>query len=104
MRPGCRTNPAGGGPAQRPPRGGQRPWRRGGGGGPPGGAALADHSRRRKTRHKDLFEGISGYVAEEPDRARLLIGPFKDRSDANIFVQDLESLNVSAFGWTSRPG
>jgi Flp pilus assembly protein TadD len=70
----------------------------------PNAAALPDQFRRMKSRHKDVFEGISGYVAEEPDRARLLIGPFKDRSDANIFVQDLESLNVSAFSWTSRPG
>ena len=70
----------------------------------PNAAALPDQFRRMKSRHKDVFEGISGYVAEEPDRARLLIGPFKNRSDANIFVEDLESVNVSAFSWTSSPG
>ena len=70
----------------------------------PNAAALPDQFRRMKSRHKTVFEGISGYVAEAPDRARLLIGPFKDRFDANIFVEDLESVNVNAFSWTSRPG
>jgi hypothetical protein len=51
-----------------------------------------------------LLDGISGYVAEGPDRARLLIGPFKDKADANIFVEDLESVDVNAFSWISRPG
>jgi hypothetical protein len=70
----------------------------------PNAAALPEQFRRLKTRHRDVLEGISGYVAQGPDRARLLIGPFKDKSDANIFVEDLESLNVSAFSWTSTPG
>jgi Flp pilus assembly protein TadD len=70
----------------------------------PNATALPDQFRRIKSRHKTVFEGISGYVAEAPDRARLLIGPFKNRSDANIFVEDLESVNVTAFSWTSRPG
>jgi len=51
-----------------------------------------------------VFRGISGYIAQGGDRSRLLIGPFKNKSDAGIFVQDLESANVSAFSWTSRPG
>jgi hypothetical protein len=70
----------------------------------PNAAALPDQFRRIKSRHKAVFEGISGYVVEEPDRARLLIGPFRNRSEASIFIQDLESLDVSAFSWTSRPG
>jgi hypothetical protein len=70
----------------------------------PNAAALPDQFRRMKSRHKDVLKGLSGYVAEAPDRARLLIGPFKNRYDANIFVEDLESLDVSAFSWTSRPG
>jgi len=70
----------------------------------PNAAALPDQFRRMKSRHKEALKGLSGYVAEAPDRARLLIGPFKNRSDANIFVEDLESIDVSAFSWTSRPG
>ena len=70
----------------------------------PNAAALPDQFRRLKRQHQDVFRGISGYVAQGGDRWRLLIGPFKNKSDANIFVDDLESVNVSAFSWTSRPG
>jgi hypothetical protein len=57
-----------------------------------------------KSRHRELFEGISGYVAEGPDRARLLIGPFKSSRDAEVFAEDLASVNVDAFSWTSPAG
>ena len=67
-------------------------------------AALPDQFRRMKSRNRELFEGISGYVAETADRARLLIGPFKSVADANIFVEDLETVRVNAFSWTSPPG
>jgi len=66
--------------------------------------ALPEQFRRMKSRHRALFDGISGYVADSPDRSRLLIGPFKDVSDANIFVEDLESVRVDAFSWSSPPG
>ena len=67
-------------------------------------AALPAQFHRMKVRYRELFEGISGYVTESADRARLLIGPFKSVSDANIFVEDLESVRVEAFSWTSPPG
>ncbi|HEX8643156.1 MAG TPA: hypothetical protein VF702_04500 [Allosphingosinicella sp.] len=66
--------------------------------------ALPEQFRRMKSRNRELFEGISGYVAETAERARLLIGPFKNVADANIFVEDLESVRVNAFSWTSPPG
>ena len=66
--------------------------------------ALPEQFRRMKSRHRELFEGISGYVAESADRSRLLIGPFRSVSDANIFIEDLESVSVDAFSWTSPPG
>ena len=66
--------------------------------------ALSGQFRRIKNRHRDLLEGIGGYVAQSPDRARLLIGPFRSVKDANIIVQDLESVRVDAFSWTSPPG
>ena len=47
---------------------------------------------------------MSGYVAEAPDRSRLLIGAFKSVSDAKIIIEDLESVRVDAFSWTSPPG
>lgn len=66
--------------------------------------ALPAQFRRIKTRHRELLDGMSGYVAEGGDRARLLIGPFKSAADANIIVEDLESVRVDAFSWTSPPG
>jgi hypothetical protein len=66
--------------------------------------ALPEQFRRLKKRNSDIFEGLSGYVAETPDRSRLLIGPFKSPADANIVIEDLESVRVDAFSWTSPPG
>jgi hypothetical protein len=64
-------------------------------------AALPNEFRRLKTRNRDLFDGITGYVAKGPDRARLVIGPFRGTSDADTFRQDLESDGVDAFNWTN---
>jgi hypothetical protein len=66
--------------------------------------ALPDQFKRLSSRYKDLFDGISGYVSEGPDRARLLIGPFKSSRDAEVFAEDLASVNVDAFSWTSPAG
>ena len=65
---------------------------------------LPDQFRRLASRHRDIFEGLSGFVAEEPGKARLLIGPFKDAADARTFADDLASVDVDAFQWTSKPG
>ena len=59
---------------------------------------------RMKKRNRDLFEGINGYVVEEPGRARLLIGPFRNNEEANIFADDLASVHIDAFTWTNPPG
>ena len=63
--------------------------------------ALPDQFHRMKSRNRDLFDGISGYVAKSPDRARLVIGPFRGPSDAQIFQEDLESVGIDAFSWTN---
>ena len=65
---------------------------------------LPDQFVRIKRRNRDLFEGISGYIVEEPGRARLLIGPFRNSEEANIFAEDLASVRVDAFTWTNQPG
>lgn len=65
---------------------------------------LSGQFDRIKRRNRDLFEGISGYIAEEPGRARLLIGPFRNSQEANIFAEDLASVRVDAFTWTNQPG
>ena len=63
--------------------------------------ALPEQFRRLKSRNRTLFDGISGYVARSSDRARLVIGPFRATSDAEIFQQDLESVGIDAFSWTN---
>ncbi|MBA3527250.1 MAG: hypothetical protein M3438_05465 [Pseudomonadota bacterium] len=67
-------------------------------------AAMPDQFRRIKRSTRDLLDGIEGYVAEEPNRVRLLIGPFKNKLDASIFAEDLGALSIDAFSWTNRPG
>ena len=66
-------------------------------------AALPSQFARIKSRDRDLFDGITGYVAESPDRARLVIGPFRNASDADTFAADLETVSVNAFKWTNSP-
>jgi hypothetical protein len=64
-------------------------------------AELPEQFARIKSRDRDLFEGIPGYVARSPDRARLVIGPFRSVSDADTFAADLETLQVNAFKWSN---
>ena len=66
--------------------------------------ALPSQFKRMKSRNGELFEGISGYVAEGQGRARLLIGPFRSKDDAEIFAEDLASVDIDAFSWTNPPG
>ena len=67
----------------------------------PNAQALPEQFRRLKTRNRDLFNGISGYVAKGSDRARLLIGPFRGPSDAQIFAEDLQTVGIESFSWTN---
>jgi hypothetical protein len=70
----------------------------------PNANALPQQFQRMKARNRELFEDISGYVAEEPGRARLLIGPFRNSEEAGIFAEDLGMVRIDAFPWTSQPG
>ena len=70
----------------------------------PNPAAMPGEFRKLKTRHAEALKGLSPYIAESGDRSRLLIGPFKDRNDASIFAEGLESDGVSAFSWTAPDG
>jgi len=69
----------------------------------PNAAALKGQFQQIKSRNEDLFDGIPGYVAESPDRARLVVGPFRTASDAETFAQDLETVHIDAFRWTNSP-
>lgn len=66
--------------------------------------AFADQFRRIRSRDRGLFKGINGHVVEDGDRARLLIGPFRSREDAQIFASDLATLRIDSFTWLNRPG
>lgn len=69
----------------------------------PNPEALPDKFEKLKHRYRELFDGIPGYVATGADRVRLVIGPFHSSRDADIFAEDLESVNVAAFRWTNSP-
>jgi Flp pilus assembly protein TadD len=62
---------------------------------------LAEQFKLLKARHRTLFRGIDGYVASESSRNRLLIGPFRGSSDAEIFAEDLDTIGVDAFKWSN---
>ena len=64
-------------------------------------SALPSQFKRIKIRNSELMDGIKGYIAKSPDRSRLVIGPFRGTSDAQIFADDLESVGVNAFRWTN---
>jgi Flp pilus assembly protein TadD len=62
-------------------------------------SALGSQFASLKSRNRDLFDGITGYVAQSGSAARLVIGPFRSASDADTFAEDLESVNVNARPW-----
>jgi Flp pilus assembly protein TadD len=67
----------------------------------PNASALPSQFKRIKTHNSELMDGIKGYIANSPDRSRLVIGPFHGTSDAQIFAEDLASVGVNAFRWTN---
>lgn len=70
----------------------------------PNAGALSGQMRQIRSRSEDLLNGISGYIAEEGGKARLLVGPFRNSGDAETFASDLETLNIDAFRWISPEG
>jgi Flp pilus assembly protein TadD len=64
-------------------------------------AALPGQFERMKSQDRELFDGIPGYVAKSPDRARLVIGPFRSTDDADTFAADLETVHLTAFKWSN---
>ena len=63
--------------------------------------ALSEKFTRLKAEYVDLFDGITGYLAESTGRSRLVVGPFRGASDARIFASDLRTIGVDAFRWTN---
>jgi Flp pilus assembly protein TadD len=67
----------------------------------PNAASLPDQFRRLKSKNRELFDGISGYVARNSERTRLVIGPFRSANDADTFAEDLQTVDVQAFKWSN---
>lgn len=65
----------------------------------PGG--LSRRFAQLKSRNRDVLDGIPGFLAEGPQGARLVIGPFRGTSDASILAADLQAVGVSASRWTN---
>ena len=63
--------------------------------------ALPKQFQRLKSQNRELFDGITGFVAKSPDRDRLVIGPFRGQSDAEIFAEDLQTIGIDAAQWTN---
>jgi Flp pilus assembly protein TadD len=54
-----------------------------------------------KSRNRDILDGIPGYVAQGPQGAKLVVGPFRGPSDAANLAADLETVGVNASRWTN---
>jgi Flp pilus assembly protein TadD len=65
--------------------------------------ALPTQFERIRSKDRELFNGIRGYVAKSSNRARLVIGPFRGQSDAENFAEDLQTVGVNAFKWSNSP-
>ena len=65
---------------------------------------LPDEFQKIRSREPSLFEGISGYVANDDSRARLLIGPFHTEEDARLFADALDTVRINSFRFVSKPG
>jgi Flp pilus assembly protein TadD len=63
--------------------------------------ALSEQFRRLKSKNPDVFDGIKPYIATSADGARLVIGPFRGNSDADILSDDLQSIGVAPMKWTN---
>jgi hypothetical protein len=63
--------------------------------------ALSNEFERMKSNHTAVFKGITGYLVQASDRTRLIIGPFRGSTDAEILAEDLHTLGIDAFRWTN---
>ena len=64
-------------------------------------AALSSEFERLKSKNPDLFDGLKPYVARSAGGARLLIGPFRGRSDAETLAEDFNSVGIDVANFTN---
>ncbi len=67
-------------------------------------AALASQFARIAAREPEMFRTIRPFVSEVDGRTKLLVGPFKNGEDSEIFIQNLEDSRIDGFSWTSPQG
>ena len=66
--------------------------------------ALGAQFARLAARKPDLFSGIRPFVSTVGERTKLLIGPFKDRENSEIFIEELADAQIAGFSWVSPAG
>ena len=62
---------------------------------------LPEQFQRIRSKNRELFDGITPYVAQSRSGARLVIGPFRGASDAETFAEDLETVGVNSSEWSN---
>ena len=62
---------------------------------------LSSEFARMKSKNPELFEGLKPYVARTAGGARLLVGPFRGRSDADILAEDFATVGIEASNFTN---
>jgi len=67
----------------------------------PDDAGLSSEFRRLRSKNPDLFDGLKPYVARTAGGARLLVGPFRGRSDAEILAEDFATVGIDALNFTN---
>ena len=63
--------------------------------------ALSGKFERLKSRNPDLFDGLTPYVARTAAGSRLLVGPFRGRSDAQTLAADFATVGIDASNFTN---
>jgi Flp pilus assembly protein TadD len=63
--------------------------------------AFSRQFQHLRSRNPDLFEGLKPYVARSPEGARLIVGPFRGRADAEILAEDFASAGIDASNFTN---
>ena len=64
-------------------------------------SGLSSEFHRLKSKNPDLFDGLKPYVARTTGGARLLVGPFRGRSDAQTLAEDFSSVGIEASNFTN---
>jgi Flp pilus assembly protein TadD len=63
--------------------------------------SLSSEFQRLKSKNPDLFDGLTPYVAQTAGGTRLLVGPFRGRSDAQILSQDFATVGIDVSNFTN---